>query len=262
MKRVDIRGTIIPNGYKWYYDLFGEDSTCPKDVQDAIDAAGGGGLEVYISSGGGVVEAGSEIYTALKKYPGEVRMYITGVAHSAASVIAMARHCEMSPTALMMVHCVSSNASGNHNALEKQAEVLRTADRAMCTAYMEKTGMDEAKALAMMEKETWLTASQAKGLGMVDGIMFEGDAGPGGTIVGGMHRLPSQGQMDKARRMLAEGNGAAGDGGKNGGGAGNGAPVVQPPESKGGAPERQKAQAALRLLSMTGAREDEISGLY
>ena len=100
MKRLDIRGTIIPNGYKWYYDLFGEESTCPKDVQDAMDAAGGDALEVYISSGGGVIESGSEIYTALKKYPGEVKMYITGVAHSAASVIAMARHCEMSGTTM------------------------------------------------------------------------------------------------------------------------------------------------------------------
>lgn len=255
MKRVDIRGTIIPNGYKWYYDFFGEDSTCPKDVQDAMDAAGGDVLEVYISSGGGVIEAGSEIYTALKKYQGEVRMYITGVAHSAASVIAMARHCEMSPTALMMVHCVSSSASGNHNDLEKQARVLRTADRAMCTAYMEKTGMDEAKALAMMEKETWLTASQAKGLGMVDGIMFEGDGDAPGMIVGSMYRLPSQGQMDRARKMLAEGGGTAGDGGKDGCGAANRAAGRQLPESGDGCQGRQKAQAALRLLAMTGGKE-------
>lgn len=255
MKRLDIRGTIIPNGYKWYYDLFGEESTCPKDVQDAMDAAGGDALEVYISSGGGVIESGSEIYTALKKYPGEVKMYITGVAHSAASVIAMARHCEMSPTALMMVHCVSSQASGNHNDLEKQAKILRTADRAMCTAYMEKTGMDEARALAMMERETWLTASQAKGLGMVDAIMFEGDGDAPGILVGSMHRLPTQEQMDRARRMLAGGRDTDGEGGKDGGGASGGAAGGQPPESRDSCLERQKAQAALRLLAMTGGKE-------
>lgn len=231
MKRLDIRGTIIPNGYKWYYDWFGEESTCPKDVQDAIDVAGGDMLEVYISSGGGVIEAGSEIYTALKKYPGEVRMYITGVAHSAASVVAMARHCEMSPTALMMVHCVSSSAHGNHNALEKQAEVLRTADRAMCTAYMEKAGMGEEEALAMMERETWLTASQAKGLGMVDGIMFEEGVDEPGAIIGGLYQLPSKEQMDKVRRMSGEGMGSLG---------------------------KQKAQATLELISMTGVREHGI----
>lgn len=27
--RIDIRGAMIPNDYKWYYDWFGEDSTCP-----------------------------------------------------------------------------------------------------------------------------------------------------------------------------------------------------------------------------------------
>ena len=37
--RIDIRGVLIPNDYKWYYSFFGEDSTCPRDIQNIIDAA-------------------------------------------------------------------------------------------------------------------------------------------------------------------------------------------------------------------------------
>lgn len=32
--RIDIRGAMIPNSYKWYYDWFEEDSTCPRDVSN------------------------------------------------------------------------------------------------------------------------------------------------------------------------------------------------------------------------------------
>lgn len=86
---------------------------------------------------------------------------------------------------------------------------------------------------------------------MVDAIMFEGDGDAPGILVGGMHRLPTQEQMDRARRMLAGGRGTAGEGDSASGGAAGG----QLPESGGGCLERQKAQAALRLLAMTGGKE-------
>ena len=65
--KINIRGSMIPNSYKWYYDFFGEDSTCPADVQTVLDAfKDGDEIEVYINSPGGVIDVGSEIYTLLK----------------------------------------------------------------------------------------------------------------------------------------------------------------------------------------------------
>lgn len=203
--RIDIRGVLIPNDYKWFYNWFGEESTCPKDVQDIIGAAvPGDEIEVYISSPGGVIDVGSEIYTLLRSAE-NVKIYITGEACSAASIIAMAGYCEMAPTALMMVHCVSSGASGNHSDMEHMAEVLRTADRALCTAYTAKTGMTEAEALEMMEHETWLTAEQAKEQGLIDAVMFEekdNDIIP--LVAGPLFALPSAERMEKARKMIKE----------------------------------------------------------
>lgn len=173
MKRINVYGSIIPNNYKWYYDYFEEDATCPKDVVSVLNEANGEEVEVYINSPGGVIDCGSEIYTALRSYSGNLKIYIVGQACSAASIIAMAGYCEMSPTALMMVHCVSSGARGNHSDMEHMAEVLRTADDALSNAYIQKTGMTKEEVLTMMENETWLTAEQAKEKGLVDGIMFE-----------------------------------------------------------------------------------------
>ena len=202
--KINIRGSMIPNGYAWYYDFFGEDYTCPRDVQKILDQANPGDeIEVYVNSPGGVIDVGSEIYalirTATEKH--DVKIYITGEACSAASIVACAGYCEMAPTALMMVHCVSSGARGNHNDMEHMAEVLRTADRAMCTAYTMKTGMTEEEAISMMERETWLTAQQAKEKGLVDKVMFE-EQEKEPMVAGPMFRLPSEGQMEKVKAML------------------------------------------------------------
>ena len=201
--KINVRGVLIPNDYKWFYDWFEEDSTCPRDVQKVLDAiTTGDEIEVFINSPGGVIDVGSEIYTLLRGQE-NVKIYITGEACSAASIVAMAGYCEMSPTALMMVHCVSSGARGNHTTLEHMAEVLRTADRALCTAYITKTGMSESEALEMMEHETWLTAQQAKERGLVDAIMFEENE-PLPLIAGPMFALPSPEQLDKVRKMIQE----------------------------------------------------------
>ena len=200
--RINIYGVIIPNSYKWFYDWFDEDSTCPKDVTNALNEANGEEVEVYINSPGGVIDAGSEIYTELREYKGDVKIKIVGQACSAASIIAMAGYCEMSPTALMMVHCVSSGARGNHSDMEKMAEILRTADDALSNAYVAKTNMSKEEVLAMMEEETWLTAEQAKEKGLIDAIMFE-EKEPL-LMTASNFELPSEEKINRIKSMIEE----------------------------------------------------------
>ncbi len=202
MKRINVYGSIIPNDYKWYYDWFEEDSTCPRDINNILSGANGEEIEVYINSPGGIIEAGSEIYTALRSYKGNIKIFIVGQACSAASIIAMAGHCEMSPTALMMVHCVSTRASGNHSDMEKTAEVLRTADDALSNAYVAKTGMSKEEVLSMMEAETWLTAEKAKEKGLIDGIMFEQSEPL--RLTASDIELPSEEKMNQVKKMIEE----------------------------------------------------------
>ena len=203
--KINIRGVLIPNDYKWYYDILDYDSTCPADVQKILnDFKEGDEIEVYINSPGGVIDVGSEIYTLLRSKKDNVKIYITGEACSAASIVAMAGYCEMSPTALMMVHCVSTKASGNHSNMEHTAEVLRTADKALSTAYIFKTGMTEEEALDMMEHETWLTAEQAKERGLIDNIMFEERTEESPFVAGPLFALPDENRMEKVRSMLKE----------------------------------------------------------
>lgn len=83
------------------------------------------------------------------------------MAASAASVIACGGDSDISPTAMLMVHNVSAESSGDYHQMDKTSNVLKKANQAMAAAYVEKTGMKESDALAMMENETWLTAADA-----------------------------------------------------------------------------------------------------
>ena len=204
MAKINIRGDIVINEYKRFYDWLGWDCVCPRDVQDIIDAAAEDEpLDVYINSPGGIVEAGQEIYTALRGDP-RVNIHITGQACSAASFIAMAGHCDITPVGLMMVHCASMGCvSGNHNDMERAAQCLTATDNAIAAAYAEKSGMSVRDALKLMEKETWLTANQCIGLKLVDGITPE--TAPTAQIaasIGGI-RLTKE-DMDKVNQAIAE----------------------------------------------------------
>ncbi len=167
---ININGAIISDDDKWIYDYFEMSSACPRDIEKAIITANGEPLEVYINSGGGSIFAGSEIYSRLRDYSGNVNIHITGLAASAASVIACASHCDISPTGMIMIHNVSSYASGDYNTMQKESEILKLCNESICNAYVLKTGMDKNTLLELMNKETWLTAEQAVDMKFVDSI--------------------------------------------------------------------------------------------
>lgn len=174
MVKVKISGTIVSNDVKWIYEWFEIDATSPNDVSKVIDQLDGEDVEVEINSGGGDVFAGSEIYTSLKKYRGKVKVDIVGIAASAASVIAMAGDVvRISPTAQIMIHNVSSRASGDYRDMQHEADVLKNWNKTIANAYILKTGLSQEKLLELMNEETWFNAQQAKELGFADEILFD-----------------------------------------------------------------------------------------
>ena len=168
---IDVRGDIIENDDKWIYDWMEWDSTCPDDVKSALQTMPAGEkLIVNINSGGGSVMAGQEIYSLLHGRK-DVEIHIQSLAGSAASVIAMANTCKMSPVATIMIHNVSmSGASGDYHDMQKNAEILKTMNSALAEAYIAKTGKTKDEILKMMDKETWITAGQALEMGFVDEV--------------------------------------------------------------------------------------------
>lgn len=172
--QINVNGDIISNDDKWIYDWLEWDSTCPNDIKNALATKSENEkLTVLVNSGGGSVMAGQEIYSLLSGRS-DVEIKVQSLAGSAASVIAMANHCEISPVAMIMIHNVSmSGASGDYHDMQKNAEILRQMNAALAGAYTAKTGRSQEEILKLMDRETWLTANQALEMGFVDGISSE-----------------------------------------------------------------------------------------
>ena len=169
--KISIRGPIVSSNQHRFYQFYGMEATSPRSVADALAKGNGERAEVEINSGGGEIFAASEIYTALRSYAGGVIVRIVGLAASAASIIAMAGESEMTPTGMMMIHNVQTEASGDYRQMEHTAGTLRDANHAIISAYVAKTGRPEAEIAAMMDAETWITAKRAVELGLVDRVM-------------------------------------------------------------------------------------------
>lgn len=133
-----------------------------------------GDVTVYINSPGGDVFAGAELYTALREHKGKVTVKVTGIAASAASVIAMAgNEVLMSPVAYMMIHDPWTYAAGNYREMEHQAQVLREIGEGLVAAYTHKTGKSRDEITAMLAAETYMSAQRCVDEGFADGIMYE-----------------------------------------------------------------------------------------
>ena len=173
MKKIKVNGVVVSNEYGWMYDYYEMDYTSPEKVINSLPTTNED-IEVEINSPGGDVFAGSEIYTALREYPGNVHVKIVGVGASIASVIAMAGNkVSISPTAQIMIHNVQSGMNGDYRDLQSRADALKSMNVSISNAYESKTGLPQNELLEMMNKETWLNAQEALSLGFVDEIMFQ-----------------------------------------------------------------------------------------
>lgn len=140
-----------------------------------------GPITLSVNSPGGDTIAASQIYTMLREYPGDVTVKITGIAASAASVIAMAgtKVC-MSPTAMMMIHNPFTVAMGDSDEMRRAGQLLDEVKESIINAYELKTGLSRTRISHMMNDETWMNPVKAKELGFCDEILFSEDDQPTG----------------------------------------------------------------------------------
>ena len=128
-------------------------------------------INIYINSYGGSVFEGTAIYNQLKRHRARKVVYVDGFACSIASVIAMAGDEVVMPrNALMMIHNMWMEVTGNAAELRKAADDLDKINEAGREAYLEKAGDKlTPEVLARMEdEETWLTAEECIRYGLAD----------------------------------------------------------------------------------------------
>ena len=154
-------------------DEIGFWGTQAKDFRALIDAVDGD-LDVEINSPGGEVMVGLGIYNMLRSRAAagvNVTTRVTGLAGSIASVIALAGDKrEMPKNAFAMTHGVSSWAVGTESEIRDQADAVGKMNASLRGIYMDRMGVDEAKATEIMSKDTWLTGQECLDLGFATNL--------------------------------------------------------------------------------------------
>lgn len=153
-----------------------------KNIRRALDRYKA--VTVYINSPGGDVMAGAEIYTALREHSdqgkGRITVKVSGIAASAASIVAMAGdEILMSPVAYMMIHNPWTGPLwGNAKDLRKQADILDVISEGLINAYERRTGKSRDELMQLLDGETYMSAQTCIDEGFADGMMWEAPQKP------------------------------------------------------------------------------------
>lgn len=202
MKKINLKGPIVTNSQKRIYDWLGMEACCPDDLINELPE-NNEEIELMVNSPGGIVDAGSEIYTALKEYKGHITAKIVGIAASAMSVAVMgADKTLISPTARMMIHNARRGAEGDYRGMDAAGNSLRTADIGIKNAYKSKTSLSEEKLTELMDKETYMDAKTAVEMGFADEVMFQEENQSEELVASIGTNLLSESTIDKVRNIL------------------------------------------------------------
>ena len=163
--KMTLSGTVGQDS--WWSD---EKRINSKNIREALDDVTVP-ITIYLNSPGGYVFEGIEIYNYLKNHEQEVTIEVTGLAASAASVIAMgADKVVMNTGTSLMVHEASTFTWGNKGDIQKTLNALETIDNSLVGIYVEKTEKSTDDINSWLTSEKWFTADEAVENGLADEV--------------------------------------------------------------------------------------------
>ncbi len=131
-------------------------------------------IHMYINSPGGVVTAGLAIYDSMQLIRPPVQTFCVGQAASAASLLLMAgKKGERFalPNSRILVHQPSASYYGNAADIARHAEEVVKLKRRLNEIYARHTGRTVAEIERALDRDTYMTAEEAKAFGLIDQIM-------------------------------------------------------------------------------------------
>ncbi|WP_299948149.1 head maturation protease, ClpP-related [uncultured Microbulbifer sp.] len=153
----------------YIYDYIGYYGVEAKAFIDELNALDADEIDLHLNTPGGSVFEGNAIYNALKRHKATITTYIDGLAASMGSIIALAgERVIMADNAMYMIHNPWTSAYGDAHQLRKTADTLDKLRSAMLNDYHQKTGIAEDALIAMLDEETWLSATECVEYGFAD----------------------------------------------------------------------------------------------
>jgi ATP-dependent Clp protease protease subunit len=131
-------------------------------------------ISVYINSPGGVVSAGLAIYDTMQYIRSPVSTLCIGQAASMGSLLLCAgakgkRYA--TPNSRVMVHQPSGGAQGQAADIEIQAREILTLRKRLNEIYVRHTGQTLESIQDKLERDTYMSAEEARDFGLVDQVV-------------------------------------------------------------------------------------------
>ena len=140
-----------------------------QDFVDEILAISSKNIELHVNSPGGDVFDGVAIMNAIADHPATVNVIVDGIAASAASFLAMAGDTvKMNRGSQMMIHDASGFCYGNAADMADTQALLDRISDLIAGIYAERAGGTVEAWRALMQAETWYSASEAVTAGLAD----------------------------------------------------------------------------------------------
>ena len=130
-------------------------------------------ISMYINSPGGVVTAGMAIHDTMQYIKPKVSTVCIGQACSMGSFLLAAGEPGMRvalPQARIMIHQPSGGARGMASDIEIQAREILRLKETMHELYSKYTGKSVKQVAEAMDRDTWMSANEAKDFGLVDKV--------------------------------------------------------------------------------------------
>ena len=130
-------------------------------------------ISMYINSPGGVVTSGMAIYDTMQYIRAPVATLCIGQAASMGSLLLAAGEKGMRyalPNARIMVHQPSGGFQGQASDIERHAQEILDMRSRLNKIYVTHTGQSLRKIEDALERDTFMTAEQAKDFGLVDEV--------------------------------------------------------------------------------------------
>jgi ATP-dependent Clp protease, protease subunit len=131
---------------------------------------------LIINSPGGSVDSGFAIWDQIKMISSPITTLVTGLAASMGSVLSLCaapKRRFATPNARIMIHqpAIGGVIKGQATDLEIQAKEILKTRQALIELYVEATGRSPESIERAIDRDTWLTAEEAKAFGLLDGIV-------------------------------------------------------------------------------------------
>src|ERR1700755_2512777 len=131
-------------------------------------------ISMYINSPGGIVTAGLAIYDTMQNIPPAVQTDCVGQAASAASLLLMAgkkgeRYAL--PNSRVLVHQPSASYYGQAADIARHAQEIVKLKKRLNEIYAKHTGQPVEAVEKALDRDTYLTADEAKAFGLLDQVM-------------------------------------------------------------------------------------------